>query len=80
MPITGGGPLLGDARLAAEDAVRASWLAKGRELSAAELEQMRREMKEADSAAIITFLTANALVPVTVAVTGGTGVGNGVIT
>jgi hypothetical protein len=34
---------------------------------------MRREMKEADSAAILAFITANALV--TVAVVGPTGTG-----
>jgi hypothetical protein len=80
VPITGGGTALGDLRLAAEDAVRAKWLAVGRQLSDGEKAQMYREMKEADSTAIITFLTANALVPVTVAVTGSTGVGTGVIT
>jgi hypothetical protein len=73
MPITGGGAALGAARLAAEDAVRSSWLARNRELSAGDLEQMRREMKEADSAAILAFITANALV--TVAVVGPTGTG-----
>jgi len=74
MPITGGGNVLAAALMAAEATVRARWLAMDRVLSPAEQDQMRLELKQAEAAALIAFLTTNTLV--TVAVTGASGVGN----
>lgn len=76
MPITGLGAALGQARLSAENAVKAKWRAVNRELTSTEKAQVIVEMKEADSAAIIAFLTLN----VVVAVSGPGGAATGVIT
>jgi hypothetical protein len=62
MPILGTHDLMAAARIAAEDVVRAKWLAKGKVLSVAEIAQMRLEMKVADSTAIILHLVGNTTV------------------
>lgn len=72
MPLAGTQNLLGSVRKAAEDVVRAKWkaIAAGRQITAADIDQMLLEMKIADSQAIIVHVIANAAV----AVTGATGV------
>jgi hypothetical protein len=79
MPIAGTQNILGAARIAAENVVKAKWAAAaaGRALTPSELAQMQLEMKVADSAAIIVHLTANGLV--IGGVTSGAGFG-GIVT
>jgi ribosomal protein L14E/L6E/L27E len=73
MPLIGTSSVLAAARLAAEDAVKAAWKAKNKVLTPAEQQQMRLEMKKADSEAILAFLVLNTVV--TTASPGGPGVG-----
>lgn len=73
MPLIPTSTALAAARLAQKDVVRAKWRALQRVLTADEIQQMQREMEEADSAAIAAWITANAIV--VVAVSGPTGTG-----
>jgi hypothetical protein len=62
MPIVGTGQIAAQVVKAAEDAVRATWLAKNKILSATEQQQMLLEIRAAGLEALFVHFAANALV------------------
>jgi hypothetical protein len=69
MPFVGTGSVAAPLVKAARDAVKASWRAKNRVLSPAEIEQMQLEMETAGLNALFAHLAANAVVTAVAAVT-----------
>jgi hypothetical protein len=62
MPFVGTGSVAAAAAKSARDAVKATWLAKNRVLSAAEIEQMQLEMDTATYNALFAHLAATTVV------------------
>lgn len=85
MPLTGTGPVLAAARKAAKAAVTKKWSDMDKVLSAAEVQQLKDELEEADSAAIVAHIVTSAAVvvaSVSGVTTGGgvSGPGTGTVT
>lgn len=60
MPLAGTGTVAAQAVKAAEDAVKATWLAKNKVLSSAEIDQMLVEVRAAGFNAFFAHITTNA--------------------